>query len=294
MGVAISITNQKGGVGKTVTVSSLASALTTRGFRVLVINLDPQRNLDMVAGKGLAIPMNDTTTRSVLHVLSGECSLQDAIVPSNLGDLVRASSTLSKWTGRHLASRQEFASLAKDELYELMGVRYKKGWGADDAEVLNEELKKIKAEYDYVLMDTNPSLTLLTLNSLYAADYVLIPAFTESASLDAIKELWDSIQRIRIYNPEKKIQICGILITKFLPRGKTARMFLPVFEKLAAQMGTIIFKQKIRQCISVSEYMVNQKDLLRFDPSGNSSQDYLAFTDEFLERISQLEAMKHG
>lgn len=294
MGVTISITNQKGGVGKTVTVSSLASVLTTKGYRVLVINLDPQRNLDMVAGKNLAIPMGDTETKSVLHVLKGECSLKEAIVPSDLGDLVRASSTLSQWTGRQLVSRDEFESTAKDELYELIKARHASNWGMNDAEVLNAELQKVKQEYDFILMDTNPSLTLLTLNSLYAADYVLIPAFTEGASLDAIKELWDTIRNIQIYNPEKRLAVCGILITKFIARGKTAKQFIGVYQKLAAHMGTILFDQKIRQSISVSEYMLNHKDLIRFDPTGNTTQDYIAFTEEFLHQISKLEAIKHG
>ena len=101
MSVVISVTNQKGGVGKTVTVSTLASALTSRGFRVLAVDLDPQRNLDMVAGRGMAIPVEDTATKSVLDVLKGDCSMADAIVQSNLGDLVRASSRLSLGPGRH-------------------------------------------------------------------------------------------------------------------------------------------------------------------------------------------------
>ena len=119
MSVVISVTNQKGGVGKTVTVSTLASALTSRGFRVLAVDLDPQRNLDMVAGRGMAIPVEDTATKSVLDVLKGDCSMADAIVQSNLGDLVRASSRLSQWTGRHLITRDEYASMPQGEILAL-------------------------------------------------------------------------------------------------------------------------------------------------------------------------------
>ena len=209
MGVIISVTNQKGGVGKTVTVSSIASILTSQGYKVLVINLDPQRNLDMVAGKGIAIARSDTKSLSILNVLQGECHIADVIVPSNLGDLARASSFLSQWTGRRLISRDEYETLSKDEMFNLIEERHRAGWGANDADVLNQELKLIRNQYDYIIMDTNPSLTLLTLNSLYAADYVLIPAFTETASKDAILELWDTIQNVRYYNPDKKLQVLG-------------------------------------------------------------------------------------
>ena len=289
MSVVISVTNQKGGVGKTVTVSTLASALTSRGFRVLAVDLDPQRNLDMVAGRGMAIPVEDTATKSVLDVLKGDCSMADAIVQSNLGDLVRASSRLSQWTGRHLITRDEYASMPQGEILALMDQRYKNGWGEGDHKVLRGELASVRNNYDYILMDTNPSLTLLTINSLFAADYVLIPAFAEAASRDAIRELWDTIRGPKAFNPEMRLQIAGILITKFASRNLTARKYAEGYEKMAKSMGTILFQQKIRQSISVAEYSTSQEDLLRYDPTGKSSLDYLAFVDEFIRRIDTLE-----
>lgn len=292
MGIIISVTNQKGGVGKTVTVSSIASILTSQGYKVLVINLDPQRNLDMVAGRNVAIDRSDTETQNVLEVLQGKCGLNDVAIPSNLGMLVRASSFLSQWTGRKLLSREEFEQTPKENLVKLIEDRYKAGWGANDAEVLNQELKKVRDQYDYILMDTNPSLTLLTLNSLFAADYVLIPAFTEAASRDAILELWDTIQNIRYYNPDKNLKVLGILITKYLPRTRIARKYINTYDKMAKQMGTVLFKTKIRQSVSVSEYMTNQEDLLRYDPDGNASTDYRAFVEEMKALINELEDNK--
>lgn len=292
--VVVSVTNQKGGVGKTVTVSSLASALTSQGSKVLLINLDPQRNLDMVAGAGVAIKRNDSTSKSILDVLRGECTIEEAIIHTDIGDLVRASSQLSQWTGRHLIDRSDIQKYDKDELYQIIQERYKAGWGDRDTEVLDQELRAIKERYDYVIMDTNPSLTLLTLNSLYASDYVLIPAFTEAASRDAITELWDTIRSIKYYNHAKYLKIAGILITKYNPRGINAKRFTALYENMAKKMGTILFKQKIRNSVSVSEYMASQQDLLRYDPKGNTAQDYLAFTEEFKHRISDLEAMRRN
>lgn len=294
MSVVVSVTNQKGGVGKTVTISSLASALTAQNYKVLLIDLDPQRNLDMVAGKGVVIKRSDTESKSILDVLKGDCSIEEAVVKTDIGDLVRASHRLSNWTGRKLISREEFEQYDKDSLYETIKKRYDNNWGANDTEVLSLELSKIKDNYDYVLMDTNPSLTLLTLNSLYAADYVLIPAFTESASRDAITELWDTINGIKYYNPSKYLEIAGILITKFSPRSVNAKRYVQFYEKLAAKMKTILFQQKIRTSVAVSEYMTSQQDLLRYNKDCNTSLDYLAFTEEFKQRIAALEAKRYG
>lgn len=295
MGVIVSVTNQKGGVGKTVTVSSLASALNSMGYKILSIDLDPQRNLDMAAGRGVAIPIGDTETKSVLDVLKGNCTFEEMIVPSDIGDLARASNLLSQWTGRTLISRAEFESLSQEECFATMSKRYDAGWGDNDHRVLKSELASIKDKYDYILMDTNPSLTLLTINSLFAADYVLIPAFAEAASRAAISELWDTILGMKTYNPDMKLQVAGILITKFNKRNQSANRYVSVFEKMAGKMHTIVFKQKIRQGISVAEYATKQMDLLTFDPGGNPSMDYKQFTKEFLERIQTLEeAKKHG
>lgn len=295
MGVVVSVTNQKGGVGKTVTVSSLASALTRQGYKVLSINLDPQRNLDMVAGKGIAIPLGDKTTRSMLDVLRRDCSLEDVIIPCDFGDLARASNLLSQWTGRSLISRTEFESLEKDEVYKLIEERYSSGWGTDDHKVLKEIISSVRERYDYIFMDTNPSLTLLTINSLVAADYVLIPAFAEAASRDAITELWDTIRGLRAYNPDMQLQVAGILITKFKPRNPFAKKYIQVYKRMAQSMGGILFEQKIREATTVTEYITTQENLLSYDSYGNAALDYKKFADEFTARIAVLERMKsHG
>ena len=295
MGVVVSVTNQKGGVGKTATVSSLASALNSLGYKILSIDLDPQRNLDMVAGRGMAIPIGNTSIKSVLDVLKGECTFEDMIVHSDIGDLARASNLLSQWTGRPLISRAEFETLSQEACYATMEKRYNSGWGENDYKVLNHEISSIRDKYDFILMDTNPSLTLLTINSLFAADYVLIPAFAEAASRDAIRELWDTIRGMKAFNPDMRLQVAGILVTKFNKRNPSARRYIDVFEKQAMIMNSVVFHQKIRQGVSVTEYLTKQMDLLAYDPSGISSVDYKQFTLEFLERIKTMEeARSHG
>ncbi len=286
MGVVISVTNQKGGVGKTVTVSSVAAILHEQGYRVLTINLDPQRNLDMAAG--CALSREDSVTPSVLQVLRGECSIREALVESPLGDLLRASSFLSQWTGSRLVDRNEYAALTEKELLRLISERYRAGTGENDAAVLAGALAPVRDDYDFVIMDTNPSLTLLTLNALFAADCVLIPAFTEAASMDAILELWDTIQNIRYYNPEHRLEILGILITRFQARTTIARNFLDIYGNLARQMNTVVFQQTIRQSIAVSEYMMFQENLISYSRSSPAAKDYLAFVEEMKQRLRDL------
>lgn len=289
MGVIVSVTNQKGGVGKTVTVSTLAAILTSWGRRVLAVDLDPQRNLDMSAGIDAAIPLEDKDTKSLLHVLEGKCSIEDAVYPCSLGDLVRASGLMTGWTGRKLITAKEYKTLPSEELNKIIGQRIAAGWGDNDAEILSDELAKVQSKYDYIFLDTNPSLQLLTTNALIACDYVLIPVFTEEASLSAVEELWDTICNINRLSPWKVREIAGILLTKYSPNRRISKAITPILEDMAQQMETIVFKQTIRQGASVSEYLSNHETLLSFDKTGPVTKDYLAFATEFETRIQELE-----
>ena len=282
----ISVTNQKGGVGKTVTVSTMAAILTSQGHKVLAIDLDPQRNLDMSAGPNALIEVNDTKTKSILHVMRDECTLREAIFPSEIGDVVRASSLLSQWTGRPLVTLQELYEIPADKLHKLMMSRAEKGWGQTDSYVLSEKLEEVKDDYDYILMDTNPSLMALTVNSLCASDYVLVPAIAERISLEAVKELWDTIQNLNHFNRWHKIRIAGILLTRYKANTVIAREYRGQLEKLAQRMGTVVFNTTIRDSISVSEYTAEEKNLYEYDPDNNVTQDYLNFVEEFVARIN--------
>lgn len=284
--MVVSVTNQKGGVGKTVTVSTMAAILSGKGYKVLSIDLDPQRNLDMSAGPGALINVNDTETKSILHVMRGECTMREAIFPCEIGDLVRASSLLSQWTGRPLVNLQELYSLPMKELHDLMISRAEQGWGETDSYVLSEKLEEVKGDYDYILLDTNPSLMALTVNSLCASDYVLVPAIAERISLEAVKELWDTIKNLNHFNRWRKIKIAGILLTRYKPNTVIARAYRAQLEKQAKEMGTIVFNTTIRDSISVSEYTAEEKNLYAYDPGNNVTQDYIKFVEEFIAKVN--------
>lgn len=294
--MVISVTNQKGGVGKTLTATSLASILHTQGYKVLSIDMDPQCNFDQVAGGPGPIKQYDLTSLSILNVLRQECSMQDAIVKTNLGDLVRASPNLSQWTGRSLLSRRDFrnfvdSGMEAEELLKELTQRYQQGWGATEHKTLDFELRGLRGEYDFIFLDTNPSLTLLTLNSLYTADYVLIPAFAEESSRKAVLELADTMAELRGQNPDMHAKILGILLTKYRRHTKIAAAYTSYFNKMASKLDTVVFHTRIREGIAASEYANKKQDLIRYAPRSPVAQDYQEFTKEFLYRIKEVE---HG
>ncbi|MFI3249343.1 MAG: ParA family protein [Eubacteriales bacterium] len=324
----ITFANQKGGVGKTMTVAATASVLTEQGFKVLMIDLDAQRNLDMVAGhlgEPLEIKRNDSTSLSVLDVLKGDCTLEEAIVPSAIGDLVRASNQLYGWLGNKCIKDDEFSIVAdnwaKIELL-LLGHEQEQG-DVDDllknihihsknigklltkegkvtiSELLGEEnadhrlleraLKTLDREYDFILIDTNPTLTLLTLNALYACQYVVIPTFPEASAIEATIELFETIFTIKNLNPYRKLEIAGVLRTKYSPhRVKSKRHDNILTTVVERGMGSYLFKTRIRDTERASEYVEAKLDIVRHDPSGNTTQDYRDFVDELKERIGNL------
>lgn len=314
----IAFANQKGGVGKTMTVAATASVLTQEGYQVLLLDMDAQRNLDMVAGDfemdSLVIPKNNNTIPSMLHVLKEECTLEDAIVHSAIGDLVRASNLLYGWQGNRSlpeGSVKNLATLLTDQKAvlenpelspeqmvarlriqsQLMEETLTKN-GTQPLETLRENkipeyrilehsLAPVKNNYDYILIDTNPSLTLLTLNALYACQHVVIPSFPEASALEAILELFDTVQHIKDLNPYRELEILGVLRTKYAGHRKKSQRHDDILKNVVeAGMNCRLFETKIRESERASEYVEARLDIVRHDPTGKTAMDYRSFVKE--------------
>lgn len=248
----IAIANRKGGVGKSTTAAALMGGLTMRGYRVLGIDLDAQRNLSSTTrGRG---------DKTVLGVLTGEITAAEAINHTKLGDVIPASRSLS----------------GADTILTETGKEYR----------LREALATVADNYDYCIIDCPPALGILTVNALTAADSVIIPAQADLYSLEGIEDLYEAIQPVRKYcNP--KLTIMGVLLTRYNGRSNLTQDATTLAERLAAKIGTTLFNTRIREGVAVKEAQITQENLFTYAPKSNVTGDYNAFIEEVLEREKQ-------
>ena len=247
MANVIVLANQKGGVAKTTTTLNLGVALRELGHRVLVIDLDPQGNLTMSQG------MNpDAIERSMFDVLVHRIPISDVIRPVEVDvavasiDLAGAELALSALIGRERA--------------------------------LEKALVEVRDRYDYVLIDTPPSLGLLTINALVAADGVIVPVQCEYLSLRGLVQLENTLSMVREnLNPDVEIQ--GILPTMYDGRTLHAREAVEILEE---NFGDLVFKTRIRKTIRYAEAPVKGASILKYDPTGNAAEAYRDLAKEVL------------
>ena len=190
MARVISVSNQKGGVGKTTTTCSFAEGLKKKGFRVLAIDLDPQGNL------GFSVGADTELSASIYDVLKGDTKIQYAIQRTGGMDVITSSILLS---GIEL----EFTDAGREFL-------------------LRDAVRPILPFYDYILFDTPPALGILTINAFTASDAIVVPVLSDIFSLQGIAQLYETVERVKKYcNPD--LTIAGILLTRFNPRTRLNR-----------------------------------------------------------------------
>ena len=255
----ITVANQKGGVGKTTTAINLATALAAIGEKVLIIDLDPQGN----ASTGLGIDRQARETSSY-DLLTGEAGLQAAAVRTAVPGLSIVPSTLDL-----LGLEMEIAS-APDRV-----LRLRKALEGSEG-----------AQYGYVLIDCPPSLNLLTLNAMAAADSVLVPLQCEFFALEGLSQLLQTVEQIRAtINPHLTIQ--GIVLTMYDGRNNLANQ---VVEDVRAHMGDAVYETIIPRNVRVSEAPSYGKPAILYDLKCSGSQAYLQLASEVIRRERRLRA----
>ncbi|MCB0875459.1 MAG: ParA family protein [Solirubrobacterales bacterium] len=244
--------NQKGGVAKTTTTLNLAVALSESGHRVLCVDLDPQGNLTMSQGVD-----PDTVEKSLYHVLVDRMPIKEIIQHREV-DIAVASIDLA---GAEIAMSTQI--------------------GRERS--LQKALAQVADEYDYVCIDTPPSLGLLTINALTAADKVIVPVQCEYLSMRGLVQLQNTLEMIR-ENLNPDVQIEGILPTMLDTRTIHAKEAVEILEE---NFGDLVFKSRIKKAIKFAEAPVKGSSVLKYDPQSNAAQCYRDLAEEVLEHGSK-------
>lgn len=257
------LANQKGGVGKTTTAINLGTALAAIGEKVLILDLDPQGN----ASTGLGIDRKSRRV-STYHVLTGESSLESAITETVVPGLFVAPSTLDLLgVELEIASQRDRAHRLRNAITALMG-------------------QDVTNPFTYILIDCPPSLNLLTINALTAADAVLVPLQCEFFALEGLSQLLKTVEQVRsALNP--KLTIHGVVLTMFDPRNNLSGQ---VVADVRQFMGSKVYETMIPRNVRVSEAPSHGKPVLLYDLKCAGSQAYLKLASEIIQRERALRA----
>ena len=255
MGKVIAIANQKGGVGKTTTAINLAASLAVLEKKVLIIDADPQANTT----SGLNFSPDNDQKRTLYEVLIGAIDIRDTLIQTEIANLHMIPSHIN-----------------------LVGAEIEMLGDENRESVLKDALAPLRSEYDYVIIDCSPSLGLITVNSLTAADSIIIPVQPEFFALEGLGKLLQTIRLVQ-GKPNPDLTIEGFLVTMFDGRTKVHNQ---VLGELREHFGDMVFDTIIQRNIRLSEAPSHGKPIILYDVICNGTTNYLNLAKEVLEKNS--------
>ncbi len=262
MSIIITVSNQKGGVGKTTTSSALCAGLAKRGAKVLGIDLDPQGNL------GFCMGLEGGNGITILDALQGNVKVEQAIRRVHNADILPSDISLSSTGLERLApGKREVA--------------------------LKEMLKPVLNYYDFMVIDTPPALNLLTINAYAVSDFLIIPMSSDILSLVGLSQLRETIDSVK-QGLNKDLKVLGILLNKYDKRTTLSRDVEEMAAGLAKQISTKVFHTKIRQGVAIAEAPAHGEDIFTYNRRSPAVRDYMEFIEEIAEDIHLREVIGHG
>jgi chromosome partitioning protein len=255
MGKVIAIVNQKGGVGKTTTAINVAASLAALEKRVLLIDADPQAN----ASSGVGVDVNSVKV-SIYECLIGSASIKDAVVGTAIKGFELIPSHIDL-----VGAEIEMLNLPERE------------------KIMKTAIEKVKAQYDYIFIDCSPSLGLITVNALTAADSVIIPVQCEYFALEGLGKLLNTIKLIQArLNPSLEIE--GFLLTMYDARLRLANQ---VVEEVRKHFGSMVFQTIIQRNVKLGESPSFGKPVILYDAASIGTSNYLNMSKEILQKNSK-------
>ena len=249
MAKILAVVNQKGGVGKTTSCVNLVAALNEAGKRVLLCDFDPQAN----ATSGMGV--DKTVSKGIYHVVIGEVPAAEAVVHTRFGDVLPSNKALA---GAGI---------------ELIGMEQREF-------LLRNALNSLRDQYDFILIDCPPSLELLTLNALCAADAMLVPVQAEYFALEGLSDLMNTVRIVK-RSLNRRLEIEGILLTMYDSRTNLA---MQVAEEVKRYFPGKVYGTVIPRNVRLSEAPSHGKPIMAYDRTSRGAEAYTALAAEFLKR----------